>query len=264
MPTKELLGRLGYDEVAKGDRPRLGEDYVFDPGRSPAAKDFNLDHESVFLQETPLAIVRRIHLQHGRQPHTSVQVTLAACWNGFRDALALLARFAGSFERAIPEGAANSARAHQVGDFGVTWAWSEKGGPDVLGFVRKNVLVGMRGSDAGESIVSLAREIDAALNAARSAEPYGDTPHTFFNEVRRRAGEVPRVPTAGKLPLGSLPDGGSHFFFRTSGGSVNREADNPQSWYYRAGTQKGRQEIALYWVTSGILPHRDRLSVEVV
>jgi hypothetical protein len=261
---REVLSRLGYNELVGQERPLLAEDYVFDSKAIAAAKELRVDHENVFLQETPLSVVRQIHLQHGSKPHTALQLRLALCWNGFRDALTLLSRFAESFERRIPEETVlNAAQAHQIGEFGVSWAWSDKGGPDILGFVRKNVFVGIRGHDAGELTISLAQEVDAALGRGRSTEEYGDTPHPLFNELRRREGEFPKVPAAGKLSLGTLPAAQSRFFFLTSSGSVNRESDKPQSWYYRAGTQKGRQEITLYWVDAGILPRRDRLSVDV-
>jgi hypothetical protein len=261
---KDVLRRLGFDELLRQERPRLGEDYVFDSRTVAAAKELRVVHESVFLEETPLSIVRQIHLQHGSRPHTSLQVTLALCWNGFREALTLLLRFAASFERRIPEeNVVNTAQAHQVGEFGVAWAWAEKGGPDILGFVRKNVFVGVRGHDAGELIVSLAKEVDAALRSGKPTEQYRDTPHPLFIELRKREGEIPKVPATGKLTLGKLPEGQSRFFFLTSSGSVNREGDNPQSWYYRAATQKGRQVITLYWVDPGILLKRDRLSVDV-
>ena len=261
---RDVLRRLGYDELLRQERPRLGEDYVFDSRVIAAATELRVDHENVFLEETPLSLVRQIHLQHGSKPHTSLQLTLALCWNGFREALTLLSRFAESFERRIPEeNVVNTAQAHRIGEFGVAWAWSEKGGPDILGFVRKNILVGVRGHDAGELIIPLAKEVDAALSSGKPTEQYGDTPHPLFTELRKREGEIPQVPATGKLSLGKPLSGQIRFFFLTSGGSVNREGDTPQSWYYRAGTQKGRQEITLFWVDAGILPKRDRLSVDV-
>ena len=261
---RDVLSRLGYNELLRQERPLLAEDYVFDSKVIAAAKDLKVGYENVFLQETPLSVVRQIHLQHGDKPHTALQLTLALCWNGFRDALALLSRFVESFERRIPEeNVVSTAQAHQIGEFGVSWAWLDKGAPDILGFVRKNVFVGIRGHDARELTISLAREVDAALGRGTSTEKYGDTAHPLFNELRRREGELPKLPATGKLPLGTLPAAQSTLFFLTSSGSVNRESDKPQSWYYRAGTQTGRQEITLYWVDAGILPGRDRLGVDV-
>lgn len=265
MPMKELFTRLGYDELLKQERPLLGENYVFDPASLAATKDFKAVHESVFLRENPPALVRQIHLQNASKPHTSLNLTLTLCWNGFHDALALLFRFAGSFERAVPlESVVSTTVAHQIGDFGVAWPWSGKGDPDILAFVRNNALVGVRSHDGAQTPVLLGREIDAALRIGRTTDRYPDTAHDLFTELKKREGEIPKVPSTGKLALGTLTEGAMKFFFLSSSGSVNREAGRAQSWYYRAGTQKGRQEITLYWADAGILPKRDRLILDVI
>lgn len=262
---KELFTRLGYDELMEQERPLLGENYVFDPASLTATKGLTAVHESVFLRENPLALVRQIHLQNASKPHTSLNLTLALCWNGFRDALALLFRFAGSFERAVPmESVVSTTVAHQIGDFGVAWNWSGKGDPDILVFVRNNALLGIRAHDGGQIPVLLGREVDTALRTHKTEDKYRDTAHGLFTELKGREGEIPKVPSTGKLPLGILPEGEIKFFFLTSSGSVNRETDRMQSWYYRAGTQKERQEITLYWVDAGILPKRDRLILDVI
>src|SRR5580704_4869230 len=265
MPLKELFTRLGYDELLKQERPLLGENYVLDPASLSSTKDFKAVHESVFLRENPLALVRQIHLQNASKPHTSLNVTLAVCWNGFHDALALLFRCAGSFERAVPlESVVSTMVAHEFGDFGVAWPWSGKGDPDILAFVRNNALVGIRAHDGAQTPVLLGREVDTALRTRKTTDRYSDTAHELFTELKKRQGEIPRVPSTGKLPLGTLSEGAFKFFFLSASGSVNREAGRAQSWYYRAGTQKGRQEITLYWSDAGILPKRDRLNLDVI
>lgn len=262
---KELFTRLGYDELLKQERPLLGENYVFDPASLAAAKGLKAVHESVFLQESPLALVRQIHLQHESQPHTSLHLTFALCWNGFRDALALLLRFAGSFERAVPvESVVSTTAPHEIGDFRVAWPWSGRGYPDIFAFVRNNVLLGIRAHDGGQLPVLLGGEVDSLLSNRKTADKYSDTANGLFTELKKREGEIPRVRAAGKLALGTLPEDKIKYFFLTSSGSVNREADRTQSWYYRAGTAKGRQEITLYWADGGILPKRDRLILDVI
>ena len=262
---KETFTRLGYDELLKQERPLLGENYVFNPASLAEAKDFKAVHESVFLRENPLALVRQIHLQNANKPHTSLNLTLALCWNGFHDALALLFRFAESFERAVPlESVVSTTVTHEFGDFGVAWPWSGKGDPGILAFVRNNALVGIRAHDGVQIPVLLGREVDASLRTRKTTDSYPDTAHELFAELKKRQGEIPKVPSTGKLPLGTLPEGEIKFFFLSSGGSVNREDDRTQSWYYRAGTQKGRQEITLYWADAGILPKRDRLILDVI
>jgi hypothetical protein len=264
MPVKEFLKRLGYDELLKQERPLLGEDYIFDPTQIAAAKEFKAIHENVFLEESSIALVRQIHLQHASKPHSSLHVTLTLCWNGFQDALTALTRFAGSFERGVPaESVVSTVRTYEVGDFGVAWAWSGKGDPDILAVVRSNVFLGIRSHDAGEVTVSLARAVDTALRNRKATEAYSDTSSGLFAELKKRGGETLKVPSTGKLLLGTLPEGDAKFFFLTSSGSVNRDADKPETWYYRAGTKTGPQVIRLYWVDAGILPKRDALIVEV-
>src|SRR5215470_18468847 len=78
--------------------------------------------------------------------------------------------------------------------------------------------------------------------------------------------QAPRVPTGGRLELGEFATEtkeGVTLFFLTSSGSVNRDPESPQKWYYRAGVERGAQEITLYRVGKGILPLRERLRVEV-
>jgi hypothetical protein len=264
MPAREFLKRLGYDELLKQERPLLGENYIFDVTKIAGAKEFKAVHENVFLEESSIALVRQIHLQHASKPHSSLQVTLTLCWNGFQDALAALSRFAGSFERGISaESVVSTVRTYEIGDFGVAWAWSGKGVPDVLALVRNNVLLGIRSHDAAEVTVSLAKEVDTALRNRKTTPEYADTSHGLFAELKKREGGAVRIPATGKLSLGTLPEGDNKFFFLASSGSVNREADRPQSWYYRAGTKKGPQVVRLYWVDAGILPKRDALIVEV-
>lgn len=262
---REKLTRLDFDTVGREDRPYIAEDFVFDPSGYAAAKELRVVHEEVFLEETPLALLRQTHLQHAARAHTSLVLRLALCWDGFRDALTLLARYSESFQRAIPETAmVNTAERYGIGDFGVAWAWSGEGEPDVLAFVRNNVYASMQGHDAAAIVRPLGHELDEALHQLRTSGAYGEEPAGLLAEVRRRAGEVPRLPAGGRLDLGVLPDEGTTQFFLTTSGSVNRSPERRDSWYYRAGAEKGRQEVVLYRVGKGILPVREQLTVDVV
>ncbi len=260
----EILKRLGLDAAAKQSRPLLAEDYVFLPSDHESSRDLTLAHEEVFLDETPLAVVRQIHLQHPSRPHTSIRLHLALCWNGFRDGLTLVSRLSQSFQRQIPaEAVVNPTETYGIGDFGVAWPWSGKGDPDVIAFVRNNAVASFEAHDAAATVVPLARDIDGALRKLRTTDRYGEETAGVLDEVRKRAGKVPRLPAGGRLDLGVLTGGRDSLFFLTTSGSVNRFPDRAEAWYYRAGAAKGRQEITLFRVGKGILPVMERLSVEV-
>jgi hypothetical protein len=263
----EVLKQFGFEEARKQQRLLLATDYVFTP-RFPAAQPFKNVYERVFLEETPLAVVREIHLQHNEKPHTSAKVTLALCWNGFADAMALLQRFANSFQRAIPvEQILNTVPQNEIGDFGVAWAWEPGAGAlDVIAFVRFNVLVAATGHDTEPGfLLALANQIDRELRTSATTEKYTDQTEGLFTRARSEAQGAPRTAAGGRLDLGEFAaeKEGVSLFFLASSGSVNRDPESPQKWYYRAGVERGQQEITLYRVGKGILPARERLRVEV-
>ena len=72
MPVKEFLQRLGYDELLGQERPLLGENYAFDATQIAATKEYKAVHENVFLEESSIALVRQIHLQHASKPHSTI------------------------------------------------------------------------------------------------------------------------------------------------------------------------------------------------
>ena len=261
---QETLDRLGFAAIARQDRPVVLEDFVFQPSDYTSASELRIVHEEVMLDETPLALVRLIHLEHVTRPHSSLRLRLALCLNGFRDALTLLARFSQSFQRAIPPTAVvNAAERYGTGDFGVAWSWSAEAEPDILAFVRNNVFVSLEGHDASAVVGPLARGLSDALGRLRTGGAYVDVPLPQLADVRRRMGDVPRVPVGGRLDLGLLPEGGPTSFFLTTSGSVNRSPERNDAWYYRAGAERGPQTVTLFQVGRGILPVRDRLTVEV-
>lgn len=261
---QEILDRLGFAVVSKQDRPLLTEDFVFSPSDYPSANELRIVHEEVMLEETPLALVRLVHLEHATRPHTSIRLRLVLCWNGFRDALTLLARFSQSFQRAIPPTAVvNSAERYGAGDFGVAWRWTGEGEPDILGFVKNNVFVSLEGHDAAGVVGPLARGLSEALGRLRTGAAYADVPAEQLAGVRSRTEGIPRVPRGGRLEIGVLPEDGSSFFFLTTSGSVNRSPDRSGAWYYRAGNERGPQTVTLFRTGKGILPVRDRLTIEV-
>jgi hypothetical protein len=170
MPT--LCQRFEAEARKGSSRPLLGEDWVFDALKYPALADFTVLHQEVSLRETPLAILRAIHLAHVRDSSVTVQSDLALCWNGAGDAVELLFDLAESFQRPIPEeSVSNIAETSKTGDFGVAWSWSRGGAPNVVAFVRHNVVV-LQGHLAGERLSAAAREIDVALGGLKTLSRY--------------------------------------------------------------------------------------------
>jgi len=261
----KILDQLGFDRISKEDRPYITEDFVFQPSDYPSGRELRTVHAEVALEETPLALCRQFHLQLESKTHTALKLRLALCWNGFHDALKLLSYYAQSFQRGIPGAAVvNAAERHATGDFGFAWAWSGEGEPDIFAFVKNNIFVGVEGHDAAAFVRPLARELAEALGKLRTGGPYTDERSGFLAEAHHRLGDLPRVPSGGRLELGVLPQEGWTFFFLTSSGSINRSSENKDSWYYRAGAQKGRQEVTLFRIGRGIIPIRERLTLEVV
>ncbi len=262
--TRKILQRLGFDAAAKQDRPFIAEDFVFKTSDYASARELRNVHEEVVLEETPLALFRQIHLEHTERPSTSLRLRLGLCWNGFPNAMTLLARFPQSFQRAIPPGAiVNAAEQYGTGDFGLAWAWSGEGEPDILAFVTNNVLVTIEGHDARAVVLALARELAEVLGNLRTGPAYAEEPEGLFADVRRRVGEVARLRPGERLDLGVLPEDGSTLFFLTSVGAVNRSPERTDSWYYRAGAERGRQGVILFRVGNGILPVMERFTVEI-
>jgi hypothetical protein len=260
-----LLKRLGLDQLASQSRPVIAENFVFVASAFPAAKVFDIVYKEVGFEETPTAVARKIFLQNKERKHTSIELQLTLCWSGFADAVRLLSDVPFAFERAVPlQAIVNTVERYQLGDAGVAWPWSGSGEPDVLAFVRNNILVTQLGHDAGALLVPLAREIDTSLRGLKTALHYEDGPSGAFDEVRKRSGEIPKVESGARLDFGALPSGKeTHHFFFTADGSVNRSSERPDAWYYRAGARRGRQEIILFKLDAGILPVRERLIVEV-
>lgn len=262
----ELLQQFGFDEARRQSHKLLAEDYRFAPA-FPAAQAFKTVHERVFMEETPLAVVRELHLQHQEKPHASAKLNLALALNGFSDAMTLLDRFVHGFQRFVsPEQVQNIHQTNEIGEFGVGWRWDPRreSGLDVMAFVRHNVLVAATAHDPEPGLVlALAVQIDRELNALSTVQDYAEPSRISIE----RAESVPRVEAGGRLDLrdfGPEDRDGASLFFVTSSGSVNRDPENSQRWYYRAGEKRGTQQIMLYRVArGGILPARQRLTVEV-
>jgi hypothetical protein len=261
----EMLARLGFNAQAAQSRPLVAEDFVFAPADYRSGERLAVIHEELYLDEDPLAFTRQVHLQHSVHRHSSITLRLALCWNGFRDCLTLLSRLPLSFQRSIPAAAAvNTAETYGIGDFGLAWSWSGEGEPDVLAFVRNNLYLSIEGHEVAAIVRLLAADLDVAFRALRTTTAYTEDSAGLLAEVRRRAGEVPRLPIGGRLDFGVLAAGpDTTLFFLTTSGSVNRAPEHRDAWYYRAGAVTGRQVVSLFRVGPGILPVKERLTVEI-
>jgi hypothetical protein len=261
MPT---LRERFPPENRKSPTTLLGEDWVFALANYGALADLAIVREEVSFCEAPLAVLRRISLAHPQSTPVTVQLDVALSLSSAGDAVDLLFEFARSFERPVPvERVWNTADENETGDFGVAWSWSEGRDPDVVAFVRHNVLVMLQGHQAEQRLAAAARQIDATLHGLKTVTACGEVNDGFFTEVRRARGAVPRVPARGRLTLGAAVVPTERYFFLTDKGSVNRDPDHKEAWYYRAGTQRGRQEIVLFRLGAGILPIKERLAVDV-
>jgi hypothetical protein len=257
-----LRKRFAYDELKQISRPLLGENYVFEVEKHPSLKAFTVVHQEVSLNEIPLALVRKVFLSPVKKSETTLQLGITLCWHGFRDVLELLFAFTESFERPIPpEAIFNTTQKYQIGDFGLAWSWLGREDPEIVSFLRNNVLITIQGYNLRHLIVTIAREIDDELQALRTTKEYPEEQAGVFSEIKRN--KVPEVAAGGRLTIGASPSERETLFFLTTSGSMNRDIDRPDVWYYRAGMEKGKQEILLFRINAGILPKKERLVIDV-
>jgi hypothetical protein len=226
-----LRERFAFDDLRKVTHPRLAQDFVFSPHILGGAPPMTVRHQEVGFLE-----------------------------NGFADAVAVLFDHAEAFQRELPlDAVVETADALDIGQFGLAWPWSGEGQPDVLGFVRHNVSVFIQAS--GGTAVAPGRAIDAVLRELATTDDY--TPSSEGPLAHALGTEKTRSVSAGRrLDLGRFPASESHFFL-ADGGSVNRDPDAPEAYYFRAGLEAGPRTITLFSVGDGILPRMETFVVEV-
>lgn len=239
----------------------LGEDYRFNSDRLPSTQPFRVEHEAVHLLERPLSLERVYHL---RDP-ADVQLVLGfrLCWNGGADAVESLFQFVESFQREIPIEAVRRISDEGIGEFGLAWSWDDPFGAEIVAFVRANVLVTVQGQDTAGLPERVAAEVDGELRALRTMEAYPEVSGGAFESIREKAAPRPvEIPAGGRLTLGSQPRG-ERWFFLTTKGSANRDPGAPDTWYYRAGLDRGPAEVRLFRVDPGLVPVLERLTLEI-
>ena len=259
--------RFAYNKLRALSRPLLGENFILEEERLPTLTKFEIVHQEVSLRRTPLAISRKYYFAANENKRITSYLRLTLCLNGFQDALELLFSFAEEFQRPLPlEVVTNATEKYQIGDVGLAWTWRDEGEPEIIAFVRNNLLVTIQGHNIEDLTVAIAKEIDGAVKKLRTTDKYIAAKEGIFTEVRRKKGEQPKVPAGGTLTIGIVPskqDSLGFSFFLATSGSMNRDIKNPEVWYYRAGMQKGKQEITLLRADSGILPIKERLILTI-
>ncbi len=255
--------RLDFRTLGKTQCPVLCEDAVLPVAFYPSLRDLAALHQDVTFTETPPALNRRIHLGRGGAASQVLQLDLSVSWNGFGDALDLLGRFLESHQGPLPIGptSATAEGGDGVGEFGLAWSWPPDRGPDVVCFVRHNVLVILQ-AFGGMDLLAVAGEIDGRLRNLGTVAAYTDSLEVFADLAAPGKG-IPRVAPGGQLTIARVSEVNRHFFFATRG-SVNRDPGKPGVRYYRAPLEPGRQVVTLYHVArDGIIPKRERLAIDI-
>jgi hypothetical protein len=238
-------------------RRLLGQEFEFSPSNYPSLLEFAVERDDVELEEKPLAVTRSYVLARGPE---GVQLQLALCLRGPGEAFDLLFHRASSFQREPDaERAIDVSRKLDIGDGGVGWQWDDREPDGVLGFVRFNVLVFMRGRF--ERLQAIARELDADLSRRETRNEYTDSPEPLFTLAR--AGGL-EAAAGSRLDLGRPQRADSRYFFVATGGSVNRDPSDPGLFYYRAGLAKGSYSISAWRVGKGLLPDRQTIPVRII
>ncbi|MEO8450360.1 MAG: hypothetical protein ABI647_11245, partial [Gemmatimonadota bacterium] len=210
----------------------LAEDLVFRPSEFPELARFRLEHEQVSLLEAPLTVHRRYALTDTEDPDLQLRLDLRLCLEGPAGAFESLYRFTESFQRPIPREALKTVK--DLGDLAFAWSWDEPLASEVVAFVRHNVMVAIRGADAGARPERVARDIDARLRTLPLTDRYDSEPGPLS------ALEAPKsVGRGARLTLAANRDSEERWFFLTTAGSVNRDPKDPELWYYRAGLASG-------------------------
>ena len=210
LNLRDRFGPRGPDS-----RRLLGQEFRFSPSNYPSLWEFAVERDEPGLGEKPLAVTRDYVLAHGLE---GLQLQLALCLRGPRDAFDLLFERASSFQREpAGERIADISKSSGVGEAGVGWQWSDREHDGVLGFVRFNVLAFMRGRF--DRLQAFARELDADLLKRETLTEYTDSAVPMFDAAARAGGLD--AAAGSRVPLGTPEPADSHYFFVASGGSVN-------------------------------------------
>jgi hypothetical protein len=72
-----------------------------------------------------------------------------------------------------------------------------------------------------------------------------------------------RVPPGGRVNLGSPRRPDERHFFLSTGGSVNRDPDQPRLHYFRAGLTRGAQLVRVLRVGAGLVPAQQTIRISI-
>jgi hypothetical protein len=263
---ESLKKKFKFEELIKISHQLQGEDYIFGIEKIPSLKGFIEVHQEVKLQQDPLILRREIILTSIVKTTPNIRLKLFLCWNGYKEAINLLFNLPRLYERVIPlEKVINITQVHEIGDSGFGWTWQEsKKEPDIILFVRNNVVVSIEGQFKEHIELNIAKEIDNELKKLQTIKEYPIEQYGLFSNVRKAIDEIPKVQAGGRLAIGKNPTKEQQLFFATTSGTINRDITNPDQWYYRAGMERGAHQITVYRIANGILPKKEMMTIEIV
>ncbi len=258
---KNLRDQFDFDNLLELSPPLIGEDYEFKIQNIPALVDkYEILHDEISFVENSSILTRGYYIGEHRKKQTILKFNLVFCWTGFKQALNYLFDFCESFQRPIPISTVFSiTKKHKIGAFGLSWSWDNE---DIICAVRNNVVFTLKVSEARLGI-DTALGIDRGLSELRTTSEYREEEDSSLSSIKKKI-EGSSIPAGGSITLGDFPTEDINYFFVTTSGSMNLIPASNNTWYYRAGLEKGNQKLTLFYVGSGILLKKESIKFKII
>lgn len=261
-----IISRLSLGKFLQEKRPLINENYVFRPDRYPIIEKFDIVHDEVRFINKPLVFVRDYHLIKRDYEISTLKINFHLCWDGFADAIKLMAGFAESFSRE-PEllriESPSDEDIDRVGDMAFLLSWDSTQFIDVIVFVRNNVMITIQQQNI-QNVRNIALELDKSIQKLNQTDKYSESEPITFQEIKKEHGEIAKI-TSGSYIVFKNPDPEKrHLFFHTTKGSINSDPNNRGVYYYRAGAPSKEEVITVYQMDEGLLPKMERLTLEII
>lgn len=211
--------------------------------------------------EKPLYLIKKYFLTREKQPDFPIQITCALAWDGYPQAVDFLTGFIASLDLFFNPDKILDTRSIGLGNFGFAWGWVQ-GEINVLTFIRNNVFVGIQGFLPAGRMKEIALDIDVNLAVHTSTEGYREAEQNRYLE-RTRTARLTTLHPGERFDLGKQLPGMGKFFFAAPEGSVNRDLQQTDNWYYRAGINTGLHPITLFRIAEGSLPVYEKTEILV-